>query len=589
MIPQSFIEEVRARTDIVELISSYIPLKRAGRNFKALCPFHSEKTSSFVVSPQKQIFHCFGCSQGGGVTQFLMLYERVSFVEALEMLANRLGLEVPYQKAEKNKIKTILYDAVYEASLFFHKNLMQNPAQNPFDYLDKRGINQEAIIQFRLGFAFGKNTLLDFLRKKGFALETLEKASLITSQRSAPHDLFQQRIIFPIFDVRSRVVGFGARTCRPACPVGRQDKNIPKYINSPENSLYSKREHLFGLNFSKEDILKKDCVIVVEGYLDMIIPFMHGIKNIVASLGTALTLEQIYLIKRYTSNIILVFDSDKAGEMATLRTLDLLLENDLKVWIVKLPSGYDPDSLVRDKGKDYFLQFLGKKQDFFDYKIGILKNIHDRESIEGKTKIVQEMLAAIDKLNSEVQRYEYIKKLSEVVKVKEEILLLEFRKISSSLGKNKDNRTVKKSALGGGVISITEKLLLRFMFTKKGAFSLVRKNLTEEDFTSSLARKTVSYFFKNYPQGESAFLKSLAVIEDKEISGFVSAILMDEDIPIDKESFKSSLIKLHKNRTNRLKDKLKEEIKEAEAGDDRQRLKALVSRYNKMIIAAKNG
>ncbi|MBU0896662.1 MAG: DNA primase, partial [Candidatus Omnitrophica bacterium] len=170
MIPQAFIEEVRARTDIVELISSYIPLKRAGRNFKALCPFHSEKTSSFVVSPQKQIFHCFGCSQGGGITQFLMLYERVSFVEALEMLANRLGLEVPYQKAEKNKAKTILYDAVYEASLFFHKNLMQKPDQNPFDYLDKRGINQEAIIQFRLGFAFGKNTLLDFLRKKGFAL-----------------------------------------------------------------------------------------------------------------------------------------------------------------------------------------------------------------------------------------------------------------------------------------------------------------------------------------------------------------------------------------------------------------------------------
>ncbi|UCD15320.1 MAG: DNA primase, partial [Candidatus Omnitrophota bacterium] len=320
MIPQKFIDEVQTRTDIGEVISSYIPLKRAGRNFKALCPFHGEKTPSFMISPQKQIFHCFGCGQGGTVIQFIMQYEKASFVEAIEILARRLGLEIPYQRGEKQKLKTILYDAVEQAAQVFNKNLLSRTAAPVMSYLNKRGISKEVIEQFRIGYAAGRNALADNLRKKGFSLEVLEKSSLVIARESGFRDLFADRIMFPVCDSRARVVGFGAR-------LWRQSSSAPKYINSLENPLYSKRQHLFGLNFAKDHILKEDCVIVVEGYLDMIIPFMAGIKNIVASLGTALTSEQIRLIRRYTTNIVLVFDSDKAGQAASLRALDLLLEN----------------------------------------------------------------------------------------------------------------------------------------------------------------------------------------------------------------------------------------------------------------------
>jgi DNA primase len=579
MIPQAFIEEVQTRTDIAELIASYIPLKRAGRNFKALCPFHGEKTPSFFVNPQKQIFHCFGCSEGGGVIQFLMLYERVSFVEAVEILANRLGLEIPYQRGEKDKLKSVLYEATNEASLFFHKNLLDPSSKPIIVYLNKRGINNETIKQFRLGYAFGNNTLLDYMRKKGFTLQVLEKASLIISGGQNYRDLFQDRVTFPIFDLRSRVLGFGAR-------VWKDIPGAPKYINSLESPLYSKREHLFGLNFSKDDIIKNDSAIIAEGYLDMIVPFMKGIRNIVASLGTSLTQEQISLIRRYTSNITLVFDPDKAGEVATLRALDLLLENDLKVKIARVPVGFDPDSLVREKGKDYFLQLLDKKVDFFDYKINLLKNIYDIESIGGKTKIAGEVFSSIEKLKSEIERYEYIKVLSQELKVKEEILIAEFRRTSK---KSATPETKFSSLVAKGPLSITEKVLIKFMLTNAKAFAIIRKSLKGDEFTNPLARKTVSYFFKNYSDENTPLLKFLGTIEDKEISSFVSKVLMDDDIPLDKEQFKSSLQKLRQKRIKSIKDGLREEIKEAEARGDRGKIKVLVDKYDRIKSEVVNG
>ncbi|MDP2922200.1 MAG: DNA primase [Candidatus Omnitrophota bacterium] len=581
MIPQSFIDDIQTRTDIVEVISSYIPLKRAGRNFKTTCPFHAEKTPSFMVSPQKQIFHCFGCQEGGGVIQFLMLYEKLSFIEAVEVLAKRLGIEIPHQKTEKDKFKSILYDVVNEASLFFNKNLLDDKNAKPvLEYLNKRGVDLETIKKFRIGYAWGRNSLLDYMRKKGFTLQVLEKASLVISQEQGYRDLFRERITFPIFDVRSRIIGFGARICKDV-------ENAPKYINSLESPVYSKRNNLFGLNFSKEDVLRKDAIIIVEGYLDMIVPFVAGISNIVASLGTSFTLEQIQLIRRYTNNVILVFDSDRAGELATLRALDLLLENDLKVKIVKLPSGLDPDSLVRNNGKDSFLKLLEESVDFFDYKTKILKNMYDIESIEGKTKAVQEMFSTIHKLNSEIEKYEYIKKLSTSVAVKEEILIAEFKKVfskNSNIDRHPSHILDTKEPL-----SITEKVLIKFMLTNNKAFSLIRKNFTEEDFTSILARKTISYLLKNYTENiELTSSTLIGKIEDKEISSFVSRILMDDEPPLDKEIFRDSMLKLRRKKTKTLKEKLRQEIKEAETKGDKNRLKILISKYTSISSEERN-
>ncbi len=590
MIPQSFIEEVQSRTDIVELISGYIPLKRTGRNFKAVCPFHGEKTPSFIVSPQKQIFHCFGCGEGGGIFQFLALIEKTSFPEAVEMLANRLGLAIPYQKGKSTKSKNILYDAMNKAALFFCDNLKNNRQyQSIRTYLNQRGIGPETINKFQIGFAPGNNFLLQFMRKSDFTLEVLEKASLVTPSFGSFHDLFQGRVTFPIFDIRSRIVAFGARICKEIA-------NSPKYINSFESSLYSKREHLFGLNFSKEAIIKEDSVIVVEGYLDMIIPFMRGTKNIVASLGTALTLEQIRLIKRYASCVVLMYDSDRAGHAAILRSIDLLLENGLRAEVVSLPEGYDPDLLVRKQGKDSFLKVLGSKVDFFDYKLSSLKKVYDADAIEGKTKIAKSMLVTLNKLNSEVEKYEYIVKLAGNLGVKEEIMIAEFRNSFPKKSGTQRKKSFPDSDRGQGLgldkepLPVTEKVLLKVILTNLKAFSLAKKNLKKEYFHSYLAQKTISLLFNTYLEaGGGSMQRFLSTIEDKEISSFISKILMDEDIPLDKNIFKESLIKLRKRGVVEIKKKLKGRIKEAEAKGDKQKVRELMEEHSRINREVRNG
>jgi len=591
MIPQQFIDEVQSRTDIAELISSYLPLKKTGRNFKALCPFHGEKTPSFVVSPQKQIFHCFGCGQGGGVFQFLTLIEKITFPEAVETLAKRLGLAIPYQQDKFSKGKDRLYEATDEAALFFHNSLKDDAqCQAVRDYLAKRGVGLKTIEKFRLGFASSGNTLMDYMRKKGFTLDILEKSSLVTSRAGGFGDMFRNRIIFPISDIRSRVVGFGARA-----PMN-QSKG-PKYINSLENALYSKRNHLYGLNLAKDEIIKQQSVIVVEGYLDMITPFMRGIGNIVASLGTALTEEQIRLIKRYTPRITLVYDSDKAGQNATLRSLDLLLEQGMQVEVMQLPAGSDPDSLFRKKDKDFFLGLLAKAPDFFDYKIEVLSATIDKESIEGKTKIASEMLQTIDKLPSEIQKYEYIRKLAMRLRVKEEIMIAEFQK--KTLGKTASGRPrfssgVKNPASGlisNEPLSVTEKVIFKFMLTNPKAFSIVKKNLKSEYFNSQSSRKAILYFFDNSTKAEEfSVSKFLGTVKDKEISNFISQILIDDDIPMDKDTFKQSLLKLKKKGTVYFKSQLRDKIRQAEAEGDKKKVKELIKEFSKINSSeVKNG
>ncbi len=589
MIPQTFIDEVQARTDIVELISGYLSLRKAGRNFRGLCPFHTEKTPSFMVSPDKQIFHCFGCGQGGGVFQFLTLIEKISFPEAVEMLAKRVGLVIPYQNESVLKEKTTLYDAVNAAATFFHHNLKSDKKyQSILQYLAKRGVGPEAIDKFKLGFAPAGNVLLNHLRKSGFTLQVLEKTSLVTASKSGFVDVFRDRIIFPIFDVRSRVIAFGGRTYT-------NDAQSPKYINSLENALYSKRNHLFGLNLAKDDILKQQAVIVVEGYLDMITPFMSGVNNVVASLGTALTEEQIRLLKRYCPKVILAYDSDQAGQNASLRSLDLLIEQGLETKVAKLPQGYDPDSLVREKGKDSFLKLINESLDFFDYKLSMLNSIYRKETIEGKTKTAKEMLETIDKLPSEIQKYEYIRKLALNLNVKEEIMIAEFQKRVSARNSSQKKRFSESRGaeiheiLAHEPLPVTEKVILKFILTNPKVFSLVKKNLKPEYFTNHFSRKAISFFFDKYAESGKFLPPQLVFSEaDKEISGFLSRILIDDDIPLDKNMFKESLLKLRGKRDSYKKSELREQIRDAESRGDKKRAKELIAEYGKFKREVKN-
>ncbi len=349
-IPENILEDILNRIDITELIASYIPLKRAGRNFKAVCPFHHEKTPSFMVSADKQIYHCFGCGAGGNAFSFLMQYERLEFPEAVEVLAKKAGVVLPKNKEDSRgaSLATQLYSINELAGEFYASTLNASCGAVVKDYLLSRGIKPETIKTFKLGYAQDKwDSLINYLRGKGINLSLLEKAGLILAKDSGGYyDRFRHRVIFPIFDIKSRILGFGARIL-PVQEKSGNDNSLAKYVNSPETPVYIKGRKLYGLNLAKDAIRDLDCVAVVEGYLDFIIPYQAGVHNIVASLGTALTVEQARLIKRYTNNVVMVYDADCAGELATLRSLDIFIDEDMQVKVVSLPNGLDPETVLR--------------------------------------------------------------------------------------------------------------------------------------------------------------------------------------------------------------------------------------------------
>ncbi len=574
MIPEKFIEEIQARVDIVDLVSGYLPLKKTGSNFKACCPFHSEKTPSFVVSPQKQIFHCFGCGQGGGLFQFLMQMEKVNFPEAVEMLAKKLGMNIPYQKSRDTNLKNSCFDALEAAAGFYQRILKSKEQAAVLGYLKKRGIGEKTIDTFGLGFAPGRNSLLNYLRKKGFPLSVLDKASLVSSSGGGFRDVFCDRVVFPIHDVRERVIAFGGRTWQ-------EGGKAPKYINSGESLIYSKRKALFGLNLAKKEIIKEGFVFIVEGYLDMVTPFMRGVKNITASLGTSLTNEQIKLISRFCSKVVLVFDSDNAGEAAMFRTIDSVLDNQMQVEVVDLPAGQDPDSIVRNKGKDYFLSLLNKPCGFFDYKMKVLKKKFNPQNIEDKSRIAESMLATLNRIDDQVKKYQYLSRLAQELKVKEEAVISEYkRKFSAGAGFKNSRKPVDNRAALSEAASVTEKVLIKSIFTNPKVFSLVKKNFKAGDFTHPLAQKAVSFLFSRHSL-ETNFSprELLASIDEAAVSGFVSRIILEEGIPQDEESLKKSLIKLRRKHILEKKEKLKNQIEQVDAQGDKAKLEELIALY----------
>jgi DNA primase len=332
-IPENILNEIQDKCDIVEVISGYVSLKPSGRNFKACCPFHHEKTPSFVVSPDKQIYHCFGCNSGGNVFNFIKEHEKIDFIEAVKMLAEKTGVKLPEYRSHDDQESSIV-GAVYSvndvAGNYYYSMLEKSGSSSEASrYKTKRGLDEPVIKKFRIGYADSSwKALLDYLTVRGIKQDTILKAGLIIKGKdNSYYDLFRNRIIFPILDVRNRIIGFGARV---------MDDSLPKYINSPETAVYKKGQHLYGLNFAKADIKERNFAIITEGYLDVITCHQYGVNNAIASLGTALTTEQIRLLKRYTHNVIMLYDSDKAGEMASLRGLDLLLEEDMNVKIATI-------------------------------------------------------------------------------------------------------------------------------------------------------------------------------------------------------------------------------------------------------------
>ncbi len=588
-IPENILDEVLSRSDIVEVVSGYIPLKRAGRNFKAHCPFHQEKTPSFMVSPQRQIYHCFGCGVGGNAFSFLMRYEHLEFPEAVEILAKKAGVKLPEKENFKKASSNLIFYKTNElACSFYQKMLNSASGARVRDYLTKRNIKQTTLELFRLGFAPDRwSALIDFLRQRNYSLSLLEKGGLIIPKDAGGYfDRFRNRIIFPIFDVKSRILGFGARIL----PEAHQNKDdaLAKYINSPQSPIYVKGRHLYGLNFAKEAIIKADSVIIVEGYLDCILPYQEGLHNIVSSLGTALTIEQAKAIKRYTHNVVMVYDADDAGQIAVLRSLDIFLEEDMRVKVVALPPGFDPDLYVRRYTIESFKDLIRASQRLFEYKLNILRLRYDPKDIEGKLKICHEMLVTIKKIQNSILRSDYIKKLSEELDIKEGILILELKKIKDYSYPAKLEQVQRKRI----DINPTEKLLLKLMLDEQEIIGQLMEFLAPSDFQDERASKIVSIMFDLVSQGKKILVSNLInyLSQYDDLSQIICELTVEPDVPLeDKERIIDDCILRLKERSLKIRrDSLYKEIKLAQDIKDEMRLRALMQEFCRITKNASN-
>ena len=420
-IPESTISEVIERADILEVVEKYVPLKKKGRNFMGLCPFHSEKTPSFSVNPEKGLFKCFGCGKGGTVLTFLMEMEGMTFPEAVRELGGRYGVRVettaptPADKKKDYK-RERLYAVNREAEKYFIEILKGDEGKNAVKYLKGRGIDGRTAKDFSIGFAARKwEGLTEHLKDKGITEKEIEEAGLAIPGDKGRYDRFRGRIIFPIKDHRGRLSGFGGRT------IGDDE---PKYMNSPETPVYHKGEILYGLNITKNEVRRDRYAVIVEGYLDAISLYQAGIKNVAATLGTALTPEHLRVLKRYANEAFLIFDADEAGARAAERTLPLFGGEKMYARAATLPEGEDPDSFIRKRGKEEFLKVIKDSKDIFDFCLDRIYRRHDLNTAKGITEALDEAsyVASIKKLPQEIDFY--VRKIAEKLKVGEESVRL---------------------------------------------------------------------------------------------------------------------------------------------------------------------
>jgi len=584
-IPEHIIDQVRERTDIVEVVSKYIPLKKAGRNYKAVCPFHHEKTPSFMVSPAKQIFHCFGCGAGGNVFNFVMKYERLEFPETVRDLAKRAGVDIPVtsgQSAEKASLSETLHSINEMAMQFYQKNLLSKASSTASrEYIQKRGIHPKIVEEFKIGYAPKSwSGLLEFLKDKGCKDDHLEKSGLVIKNREGRFfDRFRDKIIFPITDSKGKIKGFGSRV---------MDSSMPKYTNSPDTFIYNKGNHLYGLKQSWEDIRDKNAAVVVEGYLDLLTPFQHGIKNVVATLGTALTLEQVKLLKRFTDNIIILYDADAAGENAAVRSLDLLIEEELKVKVAQLPKGEDPDSYVKKHGSDLFRELLDNAQDLFDYKIGILLKRFDSNKLEGKAKIASEMLPLISKIRNAILQSGYIKRLGDLLSIDEADLKKEMSKVKPDYTYR--YQPVSPLEPETAKSRMAEKILAGLMLEDDIFIGPVRGNLRCEDFQDIAIRQIVEKLFFSFDKSMKITPSKLIDLfgRDEKICACIAELIATCDNLVDRKKSHVDCIEWIKER--KLKDERKalcDEIKAAQDSGDDAKVVDLVMKYSNVVKEVK--
>ena len=558
--PEEIVEEVRSRNDIVDVISGYVKLQKKGSNYFGLCPFHNEKSPSFSVSPQKQMYYCFGCGAGGNVITFLMEYESYTFPEALKILADRAGVKLPeveYSKEERIKAdrRSILLEINKLAANYFYYQLHQPQGKMGYEYFRNRQLSDDTIRRFGLGFANKTSSALyQYLRAKGYGDDILKDTGLVAFEERGTHDKFWNRVMFPIMDVNNRVIGFGGRV---------MGDGTPKYLNSPETLIFDKSRNLYGLNYARTS--REKYILACEGYMDVIAMHQAGFTNAVASLGTAFTSQQAALLKRYTDTVILTYDSDGAGVRAALRAIPILKEVGISTRVLSLKPYKDPDEFIKNMGADAFRERIQAAQNSFLFEIDVLKRDFQLEDPEEKTRFHNAVARKLLEFPEALERDNYIRAVAQAQFIPYEDLkrLVNHMGMQAGIqpartsktsgdgyGRDTDGRKKKEKDDG---IRRSQRLLLTWLIERPELFEKIKGIVDAEDFKEPLYHQVAQMVFEDHEKGNlnpAAILNHFINDEEqyKEAAALFNASLQESlNNEEQKKAFLETVLKVKKN------------------------------------------
>lgn len=552
--PEELIEEVRMKSDIVDVISGYVKLTKKGSNHFGLCPFHNEKSPSFSVSPGKQMYYCFGCGAGGNAITFIMEYENYSFTEALQLLADRAGVNLPkmeYSKEarEQADLRTTLLEINKLAANYFHYQLKQPQGQIGYEYLKGRQLSDDSILRFGLGFANKtSDDLYQYLRAKGYNSAILKETGLVSIEERGTHDKFWNRVMFPIMDVNNRVIGFGGRV---------MGDGVPKYLNSPETRLFDKGRNLYGLNYARTT--REKYILVCEGYMDVIAMHQAGFTNAVASLGTAFTSQHAALLKRYTDRVVLTYDSDGAGVKAALRAIPILKDVGMSIKVLSMAPYKDPDDFMKNLGADAFRERIEQAQNSFMYEISILKKDYQMDDPEQKTEFYKKTAKKLLEFPEALERDNYLEAVSREHFIPKDDLKRLVNRLGNQFGAAVRPVSGDKPAAKQGKrdkedgIRQSQRLLLTWLIENPLLFEKIDGIIEPRDFTGELYSQVAGMVFDAHGSGEikpAAILNYFINDEEqyKEVAALFNASLKESlDNEEQKKAFSETVVKVKKN------------------------------------------
>jgi DNA primase len=520
-IPREKVDEVQRYTDIVALVSQYVPLKRRGTNYVGLCPFHNEKTPSFSVSQEKQFYKCFGCGAGGSVFNFLMKKEGLSFSEAVLTLARKAGVDIPQRSGFSQEKKERLYQANHLAVEFFQRCLASEEGRQAREYLSQRGIDRGSIERFRLGYAPERwEGLLSVAQGKGLSPDVLLEAGLVIARdgKKGYYDRFRNRLMFPISDLTGRVIAFGGRSL---------DGTEPKYLNSPETALFQKKRCLYGIDLARGTIFKEKKVLVMEGYTDVIMAHQYEIPWVVGVLGTSLSEEHIRLLRPWAEEVLLVMDGDAPGIKSAERNMEILIREDVETKVVELPEGYDPCDLLLKEGRYPFLKKVEGAEEFFSFKVRMASQRLDLSTPSGKLAVAREILPLAAQIPNQLKRELTIKHLAEEISVAEEVLRRELSRQKSASGGSEKETVETVEALNKGVI---EKELLKLLLAHNELIEEYLLEIGPNKFTNQTINQLAERAFAIYKQRGKVTERDLTTfLDQEEASGLLADIAFEEE------------------------------------------------------------